>query len=63
MEHTTEEMFDYLVLVAGSSYSGLVMLLGINGDTKETYDDALYFLTGERDIDAAIDEHNADMED
>ena len=63
MKHTTEEMFDYLVLVVGSSYSGLNMLIGINGDTKETYNDALYFLTGERDIDASIDEYNAEMED
>ena len=63
MKHTNDERFDYLTEVMGVSEEAMVMLLNINGDTKKTYDDALYCVCGERDIDDAIDEYNADMED
>lgn len=63
MEHTNDERYEYLHDIVGAGEEVLVVVLGINGDAKETYDDLLYFFTGERDIDAAIDEYIAYMED
>ena len=62
MEHTNEERYEFLTEVIGVSEDAMNMLIGINGDKKETYDDALFYYTGERDIDDAIDEYNAEME-
>ena len=63
MKHTNEQRYLYLREYVGVNEDGLNMLIGINGDTKETYDDALFYQTAERDIDAAIDDFIADMED
>ena len=63
MAHTNEERYEFLTECIGINEGGLSMLLSINGETKETYNDALFYYVGERDIDAAIDEYNADMED
>lgn len=62
MKHTNEERYDFLTEVVGVSEDAMNMLIAINGDNKQTYDDALYYQTGCRDIDAAIDEYNADIE-
>ena len=58
MEHTNEERYEFLTEAIGVSEDAINMLLSINGETKETYNDALYYYIGERDIDTAIDEHN-----
>ena len=63
MTHTNEERYEYLTEVIGVSDEAMNMLIGINGDKKETYNDALFYQTGYRDIDAAIDEYNADIDD
>ena len=63
MEHTNEERYEFLTECIGINEGGLNMLLGINGETKETYNDALFYQTGYRDIDIAIDEYNADIDD
>lgn len=63
MEHTNAERYEYLTEVIGVREDAMDMLIGINGYNTETYNDALYYYTGERDIDAAIDEYNAEMED
>ena len=63
MKHTNDERYEYLHDQVGAGEEVLVVMLGINGDVKETYDDVLYFFTGERDIDTTIDEYNADPED
>ena len=57
MKHTNEERYEYLHDLVGAGEEVLVVVLGINGDVKETYDDLLYFFTGERDIDTTIDEY------
>lgn len=62
MTHTNEERYEFLTEVLGVSEDAMNMLIGINGDNKETYDDALFYQTAERDIDEAIDEYNEDME-
>ena len=63
MTHTNDERYDYLAEVIGVNEDAINMLIGINGDNQQTYNDALFYQTGYRDIDAAIDEYNADMED
>lgn len=51
MEYTNDERYDYLVNVLGVEAEALNMVLGINGDKKETYDSVLWYVAGERDID------------
>ena len=63
MEHTNDERYYFLTEVIGIDEMAMNILIAINGDTKETYNDALFYYVGERDIDAAIDEYNADPEE
>ena len=63
MEHTNDERYYFLTEVIGIDEMAMNILIAINGDTKETYNDALFYYVGERDIDAAIDEHYADIDD